>query len=339
MQFVCNINLIVFVVLQDSVSDQTWRVLRATRAWAESVYQTVVQEARQKGITFPNAELSKIMSEIAEDYRQISQEVRSDIIDPMWERINNFLEGPTASYIKQLSSWTRTAIIKIHDIYTTKIKELIQTWRETFGEMTGNVWEGEYSYICHFLLRVYITAEHCDIKQKTHIRRIFFFYSFPLIWNTKEVTEYMHYNKLVTSAGTKQILRWVLTGEEPQLFMSCMRHCFTQSEAALFVKREVLQPLESNYPDQYRAAQQVYENVMETLKEDLEHTRQYVLKSHYTKKVVKVIADTMSSVSTNQDIHLFFFNFILLLLLYSFQWNLNIEKNLYKKYTFHFPGG
>lgn len=125
------------------MSEETRRVVSAVRSWADSVYQTLVQEARQKGITFPNAELNKIISEIAEDYRQISQEVRNDIIDPVWERINNFLEGPTASYIKQLYNWTKNAMIKIHDLYSMKIKELIQSWKETFGEITGNIWEGE----------------------------------------------------------------------------------------------------------------------------------------------------------------------------------------------------
>lgn len=103
----------------------------------------------------------------------------------------------------------------------------------------------------------------------------------------------------------KQILHWVLTGEEPQIFMSCVRHCLTRTEAALFVRRELLQPLESTYPEQYRAAQQVYESVMETLKEDMESTRQYVLKSHYTKKIVKVTSDIMNNVSTNHDNHPF----------------------------------
>ncbi|KAK4300113.1 hypothetical protein Pmani_027664 [Petrolisthes manimaculis] len=106
-----------FTQVKDSVLEEMRSVMRATWSWVESVYQNLVQEARQKGITFPDPELSKIMSQISEDYRQICQEVNSDIIHPMWQTLNNFLQTPTITYMKQIFLWGRAGLVQVQEYY------------------------------------------------------------------------------------------------------------------------------------------------------------------------------------------------------------------------------
>ncbi|KAK4329517.1 hypothetical protein Pmani_000135 [Petrolisthes manimaculis] len=225
-----------FSTIKDSVLEEMRSVMRATWSWVESVYQNLVQEARQKGITFPDPELSKIMSQISEDYRQICQEVNSDIIHPMWQTLNNFLQTSTITYIKQIFSWAQSAMIQVQEVYNMKIKEVIQSLKETYGGVTGNAWQ-----------------------------------------------------------ATKQVLQWVLTGEEPQILMTFLRRCVTESSPALFVRREILEPLESSYPEQYHTAVEVTERTKDVLKQDLEDGRRYMLKFPSTKNIIAATINTLNN--------------------------------------------
>lgn len=108
-------------------------------SWAESVYQNLVQEARRRGITFPDPEVVKLMSEITEDYRQISQEVRSDIIDPVWQCVSSFIQGPTVSRIKQVLLWARAGLVQVQEYYVHVIENfLVDLGITEFWELLGD---------------------------------------------------------------------------------------------------------------------------------------------------------------------------------------------------------
>ncbi|KAK3863690.1 hypothetical protein Pcinc_030563 [Petrolisthes cinctipes] len=137
-----------FTQVKDSVLEEMRSVMRATWSWVESVYHNLVQEARQKGITFPDPELSKIMSQISDDYRQICQEVTSEIIDPMWHTLTNFLQTPTISYIKQVLLWGRAGLVQVQEYYVHVIENFFYDLGITaYWEFLGDVMREVYRWV------------------------------------------------------------------------------------------------------------------------------------------------------------------------------------------------
>lgn len=119
------------------------RVVEASRSWSSSVYDILQQQARQKGIHFPDPQLVRIMEEIQRDSSQIYHEMKSEMLYPVWDVINEYLEGPTATYIKQLISWFKSADTEIREAYKSNIKRFIHTWKREFRGITDTITQGK----------------------------------------------------------------------------------------------------------------------------------------------------------------------------------------------------
>lgn len=128
------------------------RVVEASRSWSNAVYDILQQEARQKGVHFPDPQLVRIMEEIKQDSRQIYQEIKSELVYPVWDVINEYLEGPTATSIKQLISWFKSANTEIRQAYKSSIKRFIQTWRREFRGITETIIQGKLRNQSNYLI-------------------------------------------------------------------------------------------------------------------------------------------------------------------------------------------
>lgn len=137
------------------------RVMEASRSWSNAVYDNLQQEASQKGIHFPDPQLVRIMEEIKQDSRQIYQEMKSEMVYPVWDVINEYLEGPTATYIKQLISWFKSANNEIRQAYKSSIKSLIQTWRREFRGITETIIQGKLRN--QYSISWWSICSNCDI--------------------------------------------------------------------------------------------------------------------------------------------------------------------------------
>lgn len=137
------------------------RAMEAYSSWSNAVYDKLQQEARQKGIHFPDPQLVRIMEEIKKDSRQIYEEMKSEIVNPVWDVINEYLEGPTATYIKQLISWFKSANTEIRQAYKSSIKKFIQMWRREFRGITETIIQGK---LCNHRILVIIMTFIIDIS-------------------------------------------------------------------------------------------------------------------------------------------------------------------------------
>lgn len=129
------------------------RMVEASRSWSNAVYDILQQEARQKGVHFPDPQLVRIMEEIKQDSRQIYQEIKSELVYPVWDVINEYLEGPTATSIKQLISWFKSANTEIRQAYKSSIKRFIQTWRREFRGITETIIQGKLRNQSNYLIK------------------------------------------------------------------------------------------------------------------------------------------------------------------------------------------
>ncbi|KAK3883084.1 hypothetical protein Pcinc_012578 [Petrolisthes cinctipes] len=223
-------------VTKDFVMEQTNRVVEGSRSWARAVYDNLEQQARQKGIHFPDPQLAKIMEDIKQDCSQIYQEVKNEMVYPMWDVIQEYLEGSTATYIKQIISWFKSANTEIREAYKTNIKR-----------------------VCHHVIMEF-----------------------------RGITE-------TITQGLTQVGRWVQTGQEPEMLQRYIQY-LQECSITEVLRREVLQPLQSQYPEQYTAAEEIVEKIKDNLRQDIEKGRQYLVKFPATNVYITKMVNVMSNV-------------------------------------------
>jgi len=152
--------------------EEVMSVMKTTKVWTEEVYQELKQQAQQKGIHFPDAELMKILSQIMEESLQIYSEVMKEIVIPCFKLMNHILQCPTVSYIKEVFYWIWSGITHTQETYTIKIQEIISTWMQEFKDIInpiikGKLWDYLYHEIIHMII---IVRSYLDNSYKNNMR-------------------------------------------------------------------------------------------------------------------------------------------------------------------------
>lgn len=98
------------------------------------------------------------------------------------------------------------------------------------------------------------------------------------------------------SSGIAQVGQWVQTGQQPEMLRRFLDNV-QESSIMQVIRREILEPLRSLYPEQYRTAEEIVEKMKDNLKQDIEKGREYLLKFPTTNVFVTKIVNTINNVS------------------------------------------
>lgn len=90
--------------------------------------------------------------------------------------------------------------------------------------------------------------------------------------------------------------QWVQTGQQPEMLQRFLDN-MQESSFVQMIKREILEPLQSQYPELYRTAEEIVDKMKENLKQDIEKGREYIRKFPATNVYVTKILNTINNVS------------------------------------------
>lgn len=130
---------------QADASDVVRTVTSATSSWARMVYQTVKEEAQEKGLIFPNPELLSLVLEVNSDLWRIWEEVIYGPVVRQYEALCHMLDNSDiVSLLKHLAHHMWSAMVQMQHDLRYRILQEVLAWPKYFQGIAQKLITGKY---------------------------------------------------------------------------------------------------------------------------------------------------------------------------------------------------